>query len=72
MTRFFSHENEGENSSMNIVPAEAVVLSDEELEAVAGSYMLAGPAGRLDWLKRQLYYKTHPGQMQPLVTATTL
>ena len=69
MTHIIRRNDENENSATNDVPVEIVELSDGELASVAGGYMIAGPAGQLDWWKRQLYYHQHPGMMQPLVTA---
>ena len=65
-THFFQDENE--NDTMDSVVTQPTELSDEELASVAGGYIIAGPQGKLDWLKRQAYYRTHPGMLEPMVT----
>lgn len=65
LNRFLHTEQKDEAKELEIV--QGVELSDEEMEQVAGGYIIAGPAGQLDWLRRQMYYRTHPGQVQPLV-----
>jgi bacteriocin-like protein len=62
---FFQHEKQDE--LVDVVSLEQKELSDEQLKQVAGGYIIAGPGGELDWLKRLKYAHDHPGTMIPLV-----
>jgi hypothetical protein len=62
---FFQREKQDE--AVELTSLEQRELSDEQLDQVSGGYIIAGPAGELDWLKRLQYAHNHPGRMIPLV-----
>ncbi len=63
--KFFQREKQ--NEVVESTSLEQRELSDEQLEQVSGGYIIAGPAGELDWLKRLKYAHEHPGTMIPLM-----
>ena len=62
---FFRREKQ--NEVVESASLEQMELSDEQLEQVSGGYIIAGPAGELDWLKRLHYAHTHHDRMIPLL-----
>jgi hypothetical protein len=64
---FFQQKQQEE--TVDFVSLEQSELNDEQLARVSGGYIIAGPAGELDWLRRLEYARTHPGRMIPLVVA---
>lgn len=66
MTTHFFHR-EKQNEAVDLASMKQRELNDEQLGQISGGYIIAGPAGELDWQRRQLYYRTHPGRMEPLV-----
>jgi hypothetical protein len=66
MTIKFFHR-EKQNEAVESIALEQMELSDEQLEQVSGGYIVAGPTGELDWLKRLKYAHNHPGRMIPLL-----
>ena len=63
--KFFRREKQ--NEAVESASLEQMELSDEQLEQVSGGYIIAGPAGELDWLRRLQYAHNHPCTMIPLV-----
>ena len=63
--KFFQREKQ--NEVVESTSLEQKELSDEQLAQVSGGYIVSGPAGELDWLKRLQYAHTHPGRMIPLL-----
>ncbi|HEV2659920.1 MAG TPA: hypothetical protein VGU68_04930 [Ktedonobacteraceae bacterium] len=66
MTIKFLHSKK-QNEAVESTSLEQMELSDEQLEQVAGGYIVAGQQGELDWLKRLKYAHNHPGRMIPLL-----
>jgi hypothetical protein len=63
--KFFQREKQ--NEVVESTSLEQRELSDEQLEQFSGGYIVSGPAGELDWLKRLQYAHNHPGRMIPLM-----